>query len=92
MQESNAIGEVFNIGGTKEITILDLALKVKELTGSASEILFIPFDKAYDKNFEDMRQRVPDIEKARRIIGFNPTRSIEDILRAIIDWTKSSET
>ena len=83
-------GEVFNIGGTGEISILDLAGKVKEITGSSSEIRFIPFDAAYDKNFEDMKRRVPDIEKARAIIGYNPKSSIDDILKRIAAHMKES--
>ncbi len=91
MQEPGAVGDVFNIGGIQEITILELAQKVKELTGSKSEIRFIPFDTAYDKNFEDMQKRVPDIEKARRVIGFNPTSTIEQILQSVIDYARSNE-
>ena len=88
--ETSAEGEVFNIGGTEEISILNLAKMVKSLTESDSEIKFIPFDEAYDKNFEDMGRRAPDIEKARRIIGFNPQCRMEDILRKIIHHIKNN--
>ncbi|HOE62707.1 MAG TPA: GDP-mannose 4,6-dehydratase [Candidatus Sumerlaeota bacterium] len=88
--ETGAEGEVFNIGGTEEISILNLAKMVKSLTESDSEIKFIPFDEAYDKNFEDMGRRAPDIEKARRIIGFNPQCRMEDILRKIIHHIKNN--
>ena len=88
MQEPAAIGEVVNIGGVEEISILSLAQKIKELTGSASEIRFIPIDEVYDKNFEDMGRRAPEIEKARRLIGFNPRTGIDDILRKIIAHMK----
>lgn len=85
MEESRACGNVFNIGGMTEITILDLAKRIIELSGSSSEISFIPFDKAYDnKNFEDMVRRVPDIQKARSIIGFNPTTNFDGIINRII--------
>jgi len=89
MQEPAAIGEVVNIGGVEEISILSLAQKIKELTGSASEIRFIPIDEVYDKNFEDMGRRAPEIEKARRLIGFNPRTGIDDILRKIIAYMKT---
>ena len=87
MEEPQALGEVFNIGGIEEITILKLAEKVLELTGSKSRIECIPFEKAYEnENFEDMMRRVPDIGKARRIIKFNPTRDIVEILKGIIQY------
>lgn len=90
MAEPEACGEVFNVGGVTEITILNLAQRIKNLTGSSSEVCFIPFDKAYDnKNFEDMMRRVPDIEKARKIIGFNPTADIDGILIRIIDYIRN---
>jgi UDP-glucose 4-epimerase len=89
MQEPAAIGEVVNIGGMEEISILAIAQKIKALTGSSSEIRFIPIDEVYDKNFEDMGRRVPDIEKARHLIGFNPHTGIDDILRKIIAHMKA---
>ena len=84
MAEEKATGQVFNVGGTEEISILELAEKIKALTKSASEIQFIPFGEAYDKNFEDMGRRVPCIDKARSVIGFNPTSGIDNILKSII--------
>jgi UDP-glucose 4-epimerase len=90
MEEPKACGNVFNIGGVTEITILDLAKRIIKLSGSSSEISFIPFDKAYDnKNFEDMMRRVPDIQKARDIIGFNPTTDIDGILKGIIEHIRA---
>jgi UDP-glucose 4-epimerase len=90
MAEPGACGDVFNVGGIKEITILDLAQRIISLSQSSSEICFIPFDKAYDnKNFEDMMRRVPDIEKVRRTIGFNPTTDIDGILTGIIEHIKA---
>lgn len=91
MSEKETIGQVFNIGGIEEVTILDLAKRINDLTESSSEIRFIPFDKAYDKNFEDMMRRVPDIEKARRIIGFNPTSTVDDILKKVISYKKIND-
>jgi UDP-glucose 4-epimerase len=85
-EHSGAVGEVFNIGGDNEITILDLAKKVKELTGSASEIVFIPYDKAYEEGFEDMQRRVPDIKKVRQLIGYEPTMTLDQTLERVIDY------
>ena len=68
--EPRAIGEVFNIGNTGEVTIRDLAERVKTLTGSESPIQYVPYDEAYEAGFEDMPRRVPDISKIRALIGY----------------------
>ncbi len=83
-----AVGEVFNIGNDREITIEQLALLVKEQTKSSSPIITIPYDEAYQEGFEDMRRRVPDISKAHNLIGFKPTMSIEDIIDSVISYYK----
>jgi len=77
-------GEVFNIGTQEEITIMELARRVLEISGSASAIELIPYDDAYVEGFEDMPRRVPDIEKIERTIGWRPTRALDDILRDVI--------
>ncbi len=79
-QEPRAVGEVFNIGNTEEISILDLARKVKALTGSTSDIVMIPYDEAYEAGFEDMPRRVPDLTKINRLIGYTPTVALDEIL------------
>ena len=84
VQEPRAVGEVVNIGNTEEISILDLARRVKTLTGSRSEIIHIPYDEAYEAGFEDMPQRVPDLTKIRRLIGYNPTVGLDEILQRVI--------
>ena len=86
MDEEKAVGEVFNIGSSQEITILDLALKVKELTNSKSEIVFVPYDEAYVEGFEDMPRRVPDTSKVNALVGFRPERSLDDILNSVIEF------
>lgn len=86
MEHSGAVGEVFNVGSDEEITILDLARRVKELTDSDSEIVFVPYDEAYEQGFEDMPRRVPDISKAGKLIGFRPQLSLEGILKSVIDY------
>ncbi len=79
-----AAGEVYNIGGTQEISILQLANMIKLQAESASEIQLLPYDKVYNSNFEDMPRRVPDISKLRKAIGFTPTMSLERIITDVI--------
>ena len=86
MDDQKAVGEVFNVGSNQEITILDLAKKVKELTNSESEIVFVPYDEAYEEGFEDMPRRIPDISKVNALVGFRPQMSLEGILRTVIDF------
>ena len=81
-----AVGEVFNIGTHHEITILDLAKKVKAMTGSKAEIVFVPYEKAYEEGFEDMPRRVPDIGKIQKLIGYKPALSLEQTLQRVIDF------
>ena len=79
-----AHGQVMNIGNDQEITIMELAKKVKEMTGSASEIQLVPYIQAYGAGFDDMQRRVPNLAKVRSLIGYQPTQSLEDILRDVI--------
>lgn len=88
MGEPSCEGQVFNIGSGEKVTILELAEKVKRLTGSNSPIQFIPYDEAYDKGFEDMRYRVPDIAKLDAAIGFTPRHGIDEILSRTIEYLK----
>ena len=85
INEPKAIGQVFNIGNGREITIADLAEKVRALTGSASEIVRIPYDQAYESGFEDMPRRVPDITKIHKLIGYKPTVDLDEILERVIE-------
>jgi len=80
----DAIGQTFNIGSTEEVTILNLAHRVKELTKSNSEIVMIPYEQAYEQGFEDMHRRIPDTTKIRNAVGFQPERSLDQILERII--------
>jgi UDP-glucose 4-epimerase len=84
INEPRAVGQVFNIGNGKEITIADLAARIKAMTGSRSEIVTIPYDQAYEAGFEDMPRRVPDISKIRALIGYEPTVELDDILTRVI--------
>jgi UDP-glucose 4-epimerase len=84
INEPRAIGQVFNIGNGSEISIGELALRIKAMTNSASPIVKIPYDQAYEAGFEDMPRRVPDISKIRALIGFEPTVELDEILTRVI--------
>ena len=86
MAHTDATGQVFNIGSNEEITILEVAERVKELTRSASEIIFVPYDEAYEEGFEDMPRRVPDISKISRLVGFKPEMKLDGILEKVIEY------
>ena len=79
-----AFGKVFNLGGSEEISIGDLARRIIELVGSRSELQYIPYDDAYEEGFEDMVRRVPDTSRARRLIGFEPSVGLDDIIQSVI--------
>jgi len=82
--EPGAVGEIFNVGGTEEISILNLARRILARSGSRSEIKRIPYDEAYEAGFEDMRRRVPDITKIQTMIGWNPTITLDQTLDEVI--------
>jgi UDP-glucose 4-epimerase len=84
--EPGAIGQVFNIGNTEEISIRALAERVKVLSGSDSAIKLVPYDEAYESGFEDMPRRVPDLRKIHAAIGYAPKNSLDDILTQVIDY------
>jgi UDP-glucose 4-epimerase len=83
--EPRAVGQVFNIGNGEEITIGDLAAKIKSMTGSRSEIVTIPYDQAYEAGFEDMPRRVPDISRIRALVGYEPTVQLDETLHRVIE-------
>jgi UDP-glucose 4-epimerase len=89
VEHTDAVGEVYNIGSTQEITILQLAEKIKELIGSKSNIVFVPYDQAYEEGFEDMMRRVPDISKINKLIGYEPKISLDETLKSVIDYQQS---
>src|SRR6185369_16059717 len=85
-EHPRAVGEVYNIGSDYEVTMLELARRIKAMTGSESRIVFKPYDEAYEEGFEDMMRRVPDISKIRALIGYNPRTDFEGILESVIDY------
>ncbi len=86
MDHEGAVGEVFNIGSNEEVSIIELANRIKELTKSESEIVMIPYDEAYEEGFEDMPRRVPDISKIGELVGFRPQMKLDGILKTVIDY------
>jgi UDP-glucose 4-epimerase len=86
MEKEEAVGEVFNIGSNEEVSIMELARRVKELTGSKSEIVTVPYDEAYEEGFEDMPRRVPDISKVSALVGFRPTMPLDGILQSVVEY------
>jgi UDP-glucose 4-epimerase len=90
MADKRAIGEVFNIGNVGEVSIADLAARVKAMTGSCSSIQYIPYDQAYEEGFEDMPRRVPDISKIREFVGYEPKVKLDDIIRTVIEHMRAN--
>ncbi len=89
MASDQANGEVFNIGGTEETTILKLAQKIIQKTGSKSKISLVPYEEAFEKDFEDMQRRVPGIDKIQQVIGFDPQKNLDVILDDVINSYKT---
>ena len=89
MESDDAVGEVLNIGGTEEITISDLAEKIIKMTGSKSTADLIPYEEAFEKDFEDMHRRVPGIEKIKKLIGFKPKTDLDTILKHVIKYMRN---
>lgn len=83
MQSDAAVGQVINVGTDEEVTINDLAERVRAAVNPASRIVHVPYEKAYEAGFEDLRRRVPDLTRLRRLTGFVPTRSLDEIIREL---------
>ena len=84
----SAVGEIFNIGGQEEVSIEGLARLVKEVLGSSSPIVYIPYEEAYEEGFEDMRKRVPDISRIQNLIGYEPKFSLTEIILDVARYQK----
>ncbi len=83
--QSAAVGQVFNIGNAEEVSIMELALRVKKLAGSSSDIVLIPYDQAYEEGFEDMPRRVPNLAKLAKLVGYAPQVKLDEILKRVLD-------
>jgi UDP-glucose 4-epimerase len=86
INEPRAAGQVFNIGNGEEISIRDLALRVCEMTGSSSDLRFVPYDQAFDRSFQDIPRRVPDISKLRRLVGYEPRVHLNATIQIVIRY------
>lgn len=91
MNHPKAVGQIFNVGNDKEITILELAEKVKSITGSQSKIVKIPYDQAYEEGFEDMERRVPDLTKIKKLIGYEPKVELDEMITNIWEYFKKMQ-
>ena len=89
IEKKEAYGDVFNVGSDEEVKIKDLSFKIKEITGSKSEIKFISPEKIYTSGFEDMERRVPDTSKIKKIIDFKIKYSLEDIIKDVVNYYKN---
>jgi UDP-glucose 4-epimerase len=89
--EPRALGGVYNIGSAEEVTILDLARRVIEMTGSSSTIEFQRYEDAYGHGFEDMSRRVPCLDRIHDVVGYEPKLSLDDILRSVISYCRENE-
>ncbi len=88
-RQQRAVGQVYNVGGTEEVSILDLARRVKQLTESRSEMRLIPYEQAYAKGFEDMRRRVPATDKIYQLMGWHPTKSLDEVLQLMVQHERA---
>ncbi|MGK3205781.1 NAD-dependent epimerase/dehydratase family protein [Amycolatopsis sp. MEPSY49] len=84
LSDETAYGKVFNLGSTEQTTIAQLAERVIAATGSASTIAKVPYEEAYGDGYEDMQRRIPDCTRANQQIGFSPTRTLDDIISAVV--------
>lgn len=91
MNHPNAVGEIFNIGSSQEVTIEGLAKRIIEMTESKSEIVYVPYEEAYEAGFEDMRRRVPDTTKIKGVLGFAPESKLDDILSDVIGYFREQK-
>jgi UDP-glucose 4-epimerase len=89
VDEPRAVGEIFNIGSEGEVSINDLADRVRTKTGSSSRVIHVPYEDAYQEGFEDMERRVPDVSKISRLVGYKNTHTLDDILEKVIAYERT---
>lgn len=90
MEHPEAVGNVFNVGNDEETSITEVAKRVKEMTGSSSEIRYIPYGEAYGEGFEDMERRVPNLARIKNLIGYEPKLKLDDILASVIKYFREN--
>jgi UDP-glucose 4-epimerase len=90
MDARSISGEIFNVGSTERVTIQELADRVREITASQSDLSFVPYDEVYGQGIEDMLHRQPSIDKVSGAIGWTPERTLDDILRDVVAFTRTS--
>jgi len=96
MRCDEALGQVFNVGSDEEVSIEDLAERVRRQVGGGPvgedvEIVHIPYGEAYEAGFEDLRRRTPDLSRIRRLIGFKPSMGLDEILDHMVQWMREEE-
>ena len=91
INEPRAAGQVFNVGNGEEISIRELAVRVRKMTASRSDLRFVPYAEAFDRSFEDMPRRVPDISKIRRLLGYEPRVQLNGIVDSVIRYWKAEQ-
>lgn len=83
-ESRDTLGEIYNIGTDEEVTVLELALRVRDVCHSSSAIEFVPYEDIYGSSFEDMRRRVPDLRKIERTVGYRPEMSLDQLLEVTV--------
>ena len=90
-ENERAHGKVFNMGGTEEVSIRELAERIVRIAESSSEIRIVPYEEAYPAGFDDMMRRVPDTTRIRKLTGWEPKFTLDDIIRRVRDSIKGKE-
>lgn len=90
LDEPRAVGEVFNVGSTEEVSINQLAQRVQQATGSRSRVVHVPYDLAYETGFEDMSRRVPDVSKMTSLTGWKAMRFLDDVLEDVVSEVRAA--
>lgn len=92
LMDKGVYGEIVNLGNNQEVTITELAKRVIERTNSQSEIIYVPYEQAYGvgSGYEDMRRRVPDLSKAKRLIGYEPTIHLDEIIDRVVEYSRDA--
>jgi len=89
-RQERAVGQVYNVGSTEEVSILELARRVKQFTESRSALQLVPYEQAYAKGFEDMRRRAPSIDKIYQLMGWRPTKNLNEILQLTVGYERAT--